>query len=260
MPTAAINLTGNELANTIYGNAGANVLDGKRRGRRAGRPRRCRHLRFTTALGGGNIDAIGWLQRRRRRDPARQRGVPRASHAGALAARRVQHRVGGKPGRRPRHLQQRYRRTPVRCRRRRRRSAVQFATLAAGLALTASDFVVIWKQPGPDGGFAGGEAALDQGHPALSRRRRPGIELRLLRQPPEIPDVRQHLLGEVGHRAAGGQKSSRRLAPQPPALRFFDAGVGDGQFSRGAAQPATGSSSGCRSTSPPRRSASRTSA
>ena len=35
--TGAINLTGNEFANTIYGNNGANVIDGKGRCRRHGR-------------------------------------------------------------------------------------------------------------------------------------------------------------------------------------------------------------------------------
>jgi hypothetical protein len=61
----------------------------------------------------------------------------------------------------------------------------------------------------------------------LYRRAWRGIELPVLRQPPEVPDVRQHLLGEVGHRAARGE-GARDARPQPPALRFFDAGVGDG--------------------------------
>ena len=60
--TAAINLTGNELANIIYGNAGANMLDGGGGARRAGRPRRqrlllrrrCRRSHRIEAAGGGN--------------------------------------------------------------------------------------------------------------------------------------------------------------------------------------------------------------
>ncbi len=56
--TTAINLTGNELANTIYGNDGANILDGKGGadvliGRAGGD-----FFSFTSALGGGNVDQV----------------------------------------------------------------------------------------------------------------------------------------------------------------------------------------------------------
>ncbi len=56
--TGAINLTGNELANTIYGNDGANVLDGK-----AGNDlligfAGADSFAFTTALGANNVDTI----------------------------------------------------------------------------------------------------------------------------------------------------------------------------------------------------------
>ncbi len=56
--TTAINLTGNELANTIYGNDGANVLDGKGGADilvgRAGADT----FALTTAIGGGNVDRL----------------------------------------------------------------------------------------------------------------------------------------------------------------------------------------------------------
>ncbi len=56
--TGAIDLTGNELANTIYGNDGANILDGKGGSDtligRAGNDL----FAFTTTLGGGNVDTI----------------------------------------------------------------------------------------------------------------------------------------------------------------------------------------------------------
>jgi serralysin len=56
--TAAINLTGNELANTVWGNNGANTLDGG-----AGADSLVGFggndiFAFTTALGGGNVDQI----------------------------------------------------------------------------------------------------------------------------------------------------------------------------------------------------------
>jgi Ca2+-binding RTX toxin-like protein len=56
--TGAINLTGNELANTIYGNDGANSIDGKAGsdilvGRAGGDS-----FAFTTALGATNVDRI----------------------------------------------------------------------------------------------------------------------------------------------------------------------------------------------------------
>ncbi len=56
--TAAIDLTGNELANTIYGNDGANVLDGREGSDslvgRAGADT----FAFTTALGANNADLV----------------------------------------------------------------------------------------------------------------------------------------------------------------------------------------------------------
>ena len=57
--TAAINLTGNNLANQLYGNAGANVLNGG-----AGADYMLGFggadtFQFTTALGGGNVDQLG---------------------------------------------------------------------------------------------------------------------------------------------------------------------------------------------------------
>ncbi|HEV2818748.1 MAG TPA: hypothetical protein VGW40_16185, partial [Allosphingosinicella sp.] len=57
--TAGIDLTGNNLANSLYGNAGANVLNGG-----AGADYMLGFggtdtFAFTTALGGGNVDALG---------------------------------------------------------------------------------------------------------------------------------------------------------------------------------------------------------
>ena len=57
--TAAINLTGNELANLIYGNNGANVLDGKGGADLLTGLGGADSFAFTTALGSGNIDTIG---------------------------------------------------------------------------------------------------------------------------------------------------------------------------------------------------------
>jgi Ca2+-binding RTX toxin-like protein len=140
--TAAINLTGNELANTIYGNAGANVLDGKAGADALVGLAGADTFRFTTALGGGNIDAIGGYSVADdtiQLDNAVFLGLaPGALGAGAFntgsAASQADDRViynsatgallfdaDGAGG----------------------AAAVQFAALAAGLALTASDFVVI---------------------------------------------------------------------------------------------------------------------
>jgi Ca2+-binding RTX toxin-like protein len=56
--TNAINLVGNEFGQAIHGNDGANVIDGKGGADtiflRAGADA----VRFTTALGGGNVDAV----------------------------------------------------------------------------------------------------------------------------------------------------------------------------------------------------------
>src|SRR5205085_11491232 len=56
--TAAINLTGNELANNIFGNAGANVLDGGRGADYLLGLGGADSFAFTTALGGGNVDTV----------------------------------------------------------------------------------------------------------------------------------------------------------------------------------------------------------
>ncbi len=54
----ALNLTGNEFANTIFGNAGVNVLDGKGGSDTLVGLAGVDTFRFTTALGAGNVDAI----------------------------------------------------------------------------------------------------------------------------------------------------------------------------------------------------------
>jgi serralysin len=54
----AINLTGNELANSLIGNAGSNVLDGKGGNDTLNASGGTDTFRFTTALGAGNVDAI----------------------------------------------------------------------------------------------------------------------------------------------------------------------------------------------------------
>jgi Ca2+-binding RTX toxin-like protein len=56
--TAAINLTGNELANLVYGNAGANVLDGKGGADVLTGFAGADRFAFTTALGSGNVDVV----------------------------------------------------------------------------------------------------------------------------------------------------------------------------------------------------------
>ena len=55
---AAINLTGNEFGQTIIGNAGANVLDGGLGADTLQGLGGADTFAFTTALGGGNVDAI----------------------------------------------------------------------------------------------------------------------------------------------------------------------------------------------------------
>ena len=56
--TTAIDLTGNELANSLVGNAGSNVLDGRGGADTLNGYGGADTFRFTTALGGGNVDAI----------------------------------------------------------------------------------------------------------------------------------------------------------------------------------------------------------
>ncbi|HYI48164.1 MAG TPA: calcium-binding protein [Allosphingosinicella sp.] len=56
--TAAIDLTGNALANTIFGNAGANVLDGKGGNDSLVGLSGADTFAFTTALGTGNVDLV----------------------------------------------------------------------------------------------------------------------------------------------------------------------------------------------------------
>lgn len=56
--TSAINLTGNDLANLIYGNAGDNVLDGKGGGDTLYGFAGADSFAFTTALGADNVDGI----------------------------------------------------------------------------------------------------------------------------------------------------------------------------------------------------------
>ena len=56
--TTALNLTGNELANYVTGNAGANILDGGAGADQLFGRGGADVFAFTTALGGGNVDAI----------------------------------------------------------------------------------------------------------------------------------------------------------------------------------------------------------
>jgi Ca2+-binding RTX toxin-like protein len=56
--TGAIDLTGNELVNTIFGNAGANILDGKAGADTLAGMGGTDQFNFTSALGGGNVDRI----------------------------------------------------------------------------------------------------------------------------------------------------------------------------------------------------------
>ncbi|HYI47410.1 MAG TPA: Ig-like domain-containing protein [Allosphingosinicella sp.] len=56
--TTALNLTGNDLANTIYGNAGANILDGKDGNDSLVGLGGADTFAFTTALGAGNVDLV----------------------------------------------------------------------------------------------------------------------------------------------------------------------------------------------------------
>jgi Ca2+-binding RTX toxin-like protein len=56
--TTAINLIGNELAQSLLGNAGVNILDGKAGADTLAGFGGADQFRFTTALGGGNVDRL----------------------------------------------------------------------------------------------------------------------------------------------------------------------------------------------------------
>ncbi|HYI49009.1 MAG TPA: M10 family metallopeptidase C-terminal domain-containing protein [Allosphingosinicella sp.] len=60
--TAAINLTGNELANSVYGNAGANVVNGKGGSDTLVGFGGADQFLFDTALGAGNVDIVADFQ------------------------------------------------------------------------------------------------------------------------------------------------------------------------------------------------------
>ena len=127
----------------MYGNAGANMLDGKGGADVMTGFGGADSFAFTSALGGGNVDRIGdfsSLDDTILLDDAVFAGLgPRRAQAERLRDR--------KPGRRRRrsdHLQQRDRGAAVRRRRQRRRSAaVQFATVDGAPFIAASDFMVI---------------------------------------------------------------------------------------------------------------------
>ncbi len=140
--TGAINLAGNALVNSIAGNNGANVLDGGGGSDTLNGLGGADTFRFTTALGAGNVDTVVGYLVGRRQDRDRQRGVRRA---GRRCARRrcVQHRRGRQPGRRQDHLQHGHRALLFDADGSGAGAAVQFAALSAGLAMTASEFVVI---------------------------------------------------------------------------------------------------------------------
>jgi len=140
--THAIDLAGNEYANTIVGNDGANRLDGKRGADTLWGYGGADTFAFTTALGGGNVDRIADFAAGTDRialDDAVFAGLaPGALPAGAFragtSAQDADDRIlydsatgalffdpDGAGG----------------------AAAVQFATLTPGLPLAASDFVVI---------------------------------------------------------------------------------------------------------------------
>jgi len=140
--TNAIDLTGNEFANTIFGNAAANVLDGKGGADVMYSFAGADAFAFTTALGGGNIDQLIDFQPgtdEMALDDAVFTGLalgplPAAAFTTGSAAQDADDRiiynsatgavlfdvdgVGGQ-------------------------AAVQFATLSPGLAVGVNDFIVI---------------------------------------------------------------------------------------------------------------------
>ncbi|MGZ8360988.1 MAG: calcium-binding protein, partial [Allosphingosinicella sp.] len=140
--TTAIDLTGNEFTNTLYGNAGDNVLDGKGGGDTLLGQGGADTFAFTTALGGGNVDAVVdfavGVDRIALDDAVFTGLAPGALPAGAFrsgaAAQDADDRIiydpatgalffdadGNGGG-----------------------AAIQFATLATGLTPTAADFVVV---------------------------------------------------------------------------------------------------------------------
>jgi len=140
--TEAVDFTGNELANTLIGNAAVNQLDGKSGADALWGYGGADGFAFTTALGGGNVDTIVGLEvgvDEILLENAVFTGLaagpldPNAFHTGSAAADasdRIIYNsatgallfdVDGFGG----------------------TAAVQFATVSTGLALTASDFVVI---------------------------------------------------------------------------------------------------------------------
>jgi Ca2+-binding RTX toxin-like protein len=141
--TTALNLTGNEFANTIYGNAGANILDGKGGNDSLVGQQGADTYAFTTALGAANVDVVFGFEHNVDKialDDAIFSGIgtPGSFSANAFvvgsAALDANDRIiydnltgqllydadGTGAG-----------------------AAVQFATLSPGLTLTASDFTVI---------------------------------------------------------------------------------------------------------------------
>ncbi len=140
--TQAIDLTGNAIANGIYGNAGANTIDGKSGADYLSGGGGADSFAFTTHLGGGNVDTLADFASGLDRillDDAIFAGIaPGALAAGAFvtgaAATDIDDRIvydsvtgqlfydldGSGAG-----------------------SAVQFASVAAGTVLAASDFAVI---------------------------------------------------------------------------------------------------------------------
>ena len=95
-----------------------------------------------------------------------------------------------------------------------------------------NDFMA--KHGPPDAGDAPPElmALIHAGAPRPARGRcaqkAAGKQFPLLRQPPEVPAVRQHLQREGRGRARASASSSASIHPRPPAVRVFDAGMGDG--------------------------------